>query len=123
MEKELTKVELQLMNVLWDMEAAFVNDILEKLPEPKPAYNTVSTFMRILVTKGIVGYKPVGKGHQYYALVSREHYMDFYLSSVKNNFFKGSFRGMISYFARQEKLSSNDMEELLTILNDNQKKP
>ena len=123
MEKELTKVELQLMNVLWDMKAAFVNDILEKLPKPKPAYNTVSTFMRILVTKGFVGYKSIGKGHQYHALVSREHYMDFYLSSVKNNFFKGSFRGMISYFARQEKLSSTDMEELLTLLNQNQKQP
>ena len=123
MEKELTKVELQLMNVLWDMEAAFVNDILEKLPEPKPAYNTVSTFMRILVTKGFVGYKPVGKGHQYHALVSREQYMDFYLSGVKNNFFKGSFRSMISYFARQEKISNKEMEELLTLLNQNQKQP
>lgn len=123
MEKELTKVELQLMNILWDMETAFVNDVLEKLPEPKPAYNTVSTFMRILVTKGFVGYKPVGKGHLYHALVSREHYMDFYLSGVKKNFFKGSFQGMISYFARQEKLSATEMEELLTILNENQKQP
>ena len=73
--KELTKVELQLMNVLWDRQQGFVNDILADLPEPKPAYNTVSTFMRILVTKGFVGYKSFGKSHQYYPLISREAYM------------------------------------------------
>jgi len=123
MEKELTKVELQLMNILWDMGEAFVNDILEKLPEPKPAYNTVSTFMRILVTKGFVGYTPVGKGHQYHPLVSRETYMDFFLSGVKNNFFKGSYRSMISYFARQEKISTKEMEELIDMLNQNRLEP
>lgn len=123
MEKELTKVELQLMNILWDKSEATVNDILEQLPEPKPAYNTVSTFMRILVTKGFVGYKPVGKGHQYHPLVSREAYMDFFLSGVKNNFFKGSFRSMISYFARKEKISTDEMEELLNMLDQNRREP
>lgn len=119
MEKELTKVELQLMNILWDMGEAFVNDILEKLPEPKPAYNTVSTFMRILVAKGFVGYKAVGKGHQYHPLVSRETYMDFFLAGVKNNFFKGSFSGMMSYFAKKERISPKEMEKLLSLIEQN----
>jgi len=123
MEKELTKVELQLMNVLWDKKAAFVNDVLEELPEPKPAYNTVSTFMRILVTKGFVGYKAFGKSHQYYQLVSRETYMDFFLSGVKNTFFRGSFQSMISFFAKKEKLSKKEMEDLLNMLNENREKP
>jgi BlaI family transcriptional regulator, penicillinase repressor len=123
MEKELTKVELQLMNVLWDKNAAFVNDVLEQLPEPKPAYNTVSTFMRILVTKGFVGYKAFGKSHQYYPLVSRETYMDYFLSGVKNTFFRGSFQSMISFFAKKEKLSKKEMEDLLTMLNENQEQP
>jgi len=123
MEKELTKVELQLMNVLWDKKAAFVNDVLEELPEPKPAYNTVSTFMRILVTKGFVGYKAFGKSHQYYPLVSRETYMDFFLSGVKNTFFRGSFQSMISFFAKKEKLSKKEMEDLLNMLNENREKP
>jgi BlaI family transcriptional regulator, penicillinase repressor len=123
MEKELTKVELQLMNVLWDKKAAFVNDVLEELPEPKPAYNTVSTFMRILVTKGFVGYKAFGKSHQYYPLVSREKYMDFFLSGVKNTFFRGSFQSMISFFAKKEKLSKKEMEDLLNMLNENRDKP
>ena len=123
MEKELTKVELQLMNVLWDKEAAFVNDILEALPDPKPAYNTVSTFMRILVNKGFVDYKPMGKSHQYYPLVSREAYMDYFLSGVKNTFFSGSFQSMLSFFAKKEKLSKKQMEELIALLNDNNQKP
>lgn len=123
MEKELTKVELQLMNVLWDKKAAFVNDILEELPEPKPAYNTVSTFMRILVTKGFVGYKAMGKSHQYHPLVSREAYMDYFLSGVKNTFFRGSFQSMMSFFAKKEKLSKKELEELVTMLNENQQKP
>jgi BlaI family penicillinase repressor len=123
MEKELTKVELQLMNVLWDKKAAFVNDVLEQLPEPKPAYNTVSTFMRILVTKGFVGYKAFGKSHQYYPLVSREAYMDYFLSGVKNTFFRGSFQSMISFFAKKERLSKKEMEDLLNMLNENQEHP
>jgi BlaI family transcriptional regulator, penicillinase repressor len=123
MEKELTKVELQLMNVLWDKKAAFVNDVLEQLPEPKPAYNTVSTFMRILVTKGFVGYKTFGKSHQYYPLISREAYMDYFLSGVKNTFFRGSFQSMISFFAKKEKLSKKEMEDLLKMLNENREQP
>jgi len=123
MEKELTKVELQLMNVLWDKQCAFVNDILDELPVPKPAYNTVSTFMRILVTKGFVGYKAFGKSHQYYPLVSREAYMDFFLSGVKNTFFKGSFQSMLSFFAKKERLSVKEMEALITLLNEDQQQP
>lgn len=118
MEKELTKVELQLMNILWDKNAAYVNNILEEIPEPKPAYNTVSTFMRILVAKGFVGYKAIGKGHQYYPLVSRESYMDFFLSGVKNTFFSGSFKSMISFFAKKEKLSRKELDDLVAMLND-----
>jgi BlaI family transcriptional regulator, penicillinase repressor len=123
MEKELTKVELQLMNILWDKKAAFVNDILEELPEPKPAYNTVSTFMRILVTKGFVGFTAMGKSHQYYPLMSREAYMDFFLSGVKNTFFRGSFQSMMSFFAKKEKLSRKEMDDLIRMLNDNLKTP
>lgn len=119
--KELTKVELQLMNVLWDMEQGFVNDILAQLPEPKPAYNTVSTFMRILVSKGFVGFESLGKSHRYYPLIDRETYMENFMSGVKNNFFKGSFRSMISFFAEKEKLNAKEIEKIIEILNENKK--
>jgi len=114
--KELTKVELQLMNVLWDKEQGFVNDILAEIPEPKPAYNTVSTFMRILVNKGFVGYESTGKSHRYYPLISREVYMESFMTGVKDTFFSGSFQSMISFFAKKEKLSKSEIESIMKIL-------
>jgi BlaI family transcriptional regulator, penicillinase repressor len=119
--KELTKVELQLMNVLWDKEQGFVNDILAEIPEPKPAYNTVSTFMRILVNKGFVGYESSGKSHCYYPLISREEYMESFMSGVKNTFFSGSFRSMISFFAKKEHLSGSEIESIMKIIESSKK--
>jgi len=116
--KELTRVELQLMNVLWDIERGFVNDILAQLSDPKPAYNTVSTFMRILVNKGVVGFESLGNSHRYYPLISREVYMENFMTGVKNTFFRGSFRSMISFFAEKEDLSTNEIESIIEILND-----
>ncbi len=117
--KELTRVELQLMNVLWDIQQGYVNDIIADLPEPKPAYNTVSTFMRILVTKGFVGYETFGKSHRYFPLISREVYMESFMAGVKNTFFSGSFRSMISFFAEKEHLSAKEIEKITSILNEN----
>jgi len=116
--KELTRVELQLMNVLWDIERGFVNDILAQLSDPKPAYNTVSTFMRILVNKHVVGFESLGNSHRYYPLITREVYMENFMNSVKNTFFRGSFRSMISFFAEKEDLSTNEIESIIQILND-----
>lgn len=117
--KELTRVELQLMNVLWDKQQGYVNDILAELPEPKPAYNTVSTFMRILVNKGFVGFEAFGKSHRYFPLITREAYMEQFMAGVKNTFFSGSFRSMISFFAKKEQLSKKEIEQIMTILNEN----
>lgn len=72
--KELTKAEEEIMQVLWKLKQAFVRDILEELPEPKPAYNTVSTIVRILENKGFVGHEAFGKSHQYYPLVAQDKY-------------------------------------------------
>ncbi len=117
--RELTKAELQLMNLLWEKGAAFVNELLVEFPDPKPAYTTVSTFMRILETKGFVGHKTFGKSHQYYPLVTRETYMDTYMAQVKKTFFKDSLSSMISFFARKEKLSSKEIGEIIELLNEN----
>ncbi len=120
--KELTKVELQLMNVLWDMGAGFVNDILDNMSDPKPAYNTVSTFMRILVNKGFVGYEAMGKSHRYYPLISRKEYVEEYMNGVKNTFFKGSLKSMLSFFAQHEKLSTSEVDSIIEILNSTKSK-
>ncbi len=118
MEKELTRFELRLMNILWDKEKAFVNDIIEVLPAPKPAYSTVSTMMRILVQKGYAGYEAFGKSHRYHPVVAREEYSKAFLRNTRDNLFGGSYSAMFSFFAEAEELSAVEIKELVDILND-----
>ncbi|MGV3642503.1 MAG: BlaI/MecI/CopY family transcriptional regulator [Adhaeribacter sp.] len=111
--KELTRAEEQVMQVLWEMEKGFVKDILEKLPAPKPAYNTVSTIIRILEKKGFVGYQAYGKSHEYYPLVAREAYTRSYLNNFVGNYFGGSFQQLVSFFAKEENMDLKEIDELL----------
>lgn len=115
--KELTKAELQVMQILWDIEQGFVNDIIERMPEPKPAYNTVSTIVRILEKKDFVSHRSFGKSHEYHPLVSRSAYTDSFMSSVLNNFFGNSVSQMVSFFSQREKISVDEMEEIIHLLN------
>lgn len=119
--RELTKAELQIMQVLWKKERAFVNEIREEMPDPRPAYNTISTVLRVLVEKEFVSYQSYGKTYQYFPLVNREDYMERYMSGVVNNFFSGSVKAVVSFFARKEKLSSDEIDEIIDILNENKK--
>lgn len=118
MEKELSKFELKLMNILWERESAFVNEIIEALPPPKPANSTISTMMRILVNKGFAGFELCGKSNRYYPLIVKDDYTRNFLRKTRDNFFGGSFKSMMSFFAEDEKLSEKDIDELIQILND-----
>ena len=119
--KELTKAELQIMQILWDKKKGFVNDIIEAIPEPKPAYNTVSTIVRILEKKGFVGHRSFGKSHEYYPLISRGEYTESFMSSVLSNFFGNSVSNMVSFFSQHEKISIGEMNEILDLLGKNRK--
>jgi BlaI family penicillinase repressor len=111
--KELTRAEEQVMQVLWDIKKGFVKDILEKLPKPKPAYNTVSTIVRILEKKGFVAYQAYGKSHEYYPLVEKENYTRSYLHNFVGNYFGGSFQQLVSFFAREENMDVKELDELM----------
>lgn len=115
--RELTKAEDQIMQVLWKLEKAFVKDIIDELPYPKPAYNTVSTIIRILETKGFVAHKAYGKTHQYFPLISKEKYTRFYLNTLLKGYFGGSFQNLVSFFAKENSLSAKEVEELLKEVN------
>jgi len=112
--KELTKAEDQVMQILWKLEKAFVKDIVEQMPEPKPAYNTVSTIVRILENKGFIEHKAYGKTHEYYPAISREKYTKFYLNNLISGYFNGSFQNLVSFFARENKLNASDIQKLLS---------
>ena len=111
--KELTRAEDQVMQILWSIGRGVVRDIIQ-VPEPKPAYNTVSTIVRILETKGFVDHKAYGKTHQYFPLVTKEKYTRFYLNNMIRGYFNGSFQNLVSFFARDNKLDAADIEKLLS---------
>lgn len=111
--KELTKAEDQIMQVLWNLEKGFVKDIIDQLPEPKPAYNTVSTIVRILEKKGFVGYKAFGKTHEYFPLIGKEKYTRFYLNNLVKGYFNGSFQNLVSFFAKENSMDMQDIDQLM----------
>ncbi|GEM65741.1 transcriptional regulator [Sphingobacterium faecium NBRC 15299] len=113
---EFTKVERQLMQVLWKLKKAFVKEIIQELPEPKPAYSTVSTVVRILETKGVVAYEAFGKTHRYYPLISKEEYMRFEADKFLDNYFSNSIQDMFSFFVNEKKIDLKDAQQLLKMI-------
>lgn len=120
--RELTRAEEQVMQVLWKIKKGFVKDILGHFEEPKPAYNTVSTIVRILQDKGFVGHKAYGRTHEYFPLVSKTDYSKKHLSTFVNDYFSNSFEKMVSFFAKEKGISLKEMEEIMKIMENEVKK-
>jgi BlaI family transcriptional regulator, penicillinase repressor len=114
--KDLTKAEEQAMHILWNLERGFVKDIIEQFPEPKPAYSTVSTIVRILEKKEFVGYKAFGKTHQYFPLVSKEAYTKHTANRLVDNYFDGSFKNLVSFFVRDNEMTVKEMDQLMQVI-------
>lgn len=112
----LTKAEEQVMQYLWDLEKAFLKDILEQFPEPKPHTNTVSTILKVLKEKEVVDYKVYGRQHQYFPLISKEKYSGKSMKSLVTNYFEGSYRNAVSFLVEKNELSVEDLEMLLNEL-------
>lgn len=118
MEIQLTKAEEQFMQVLWGLEEASVQDIIDQLPEPKPAYNTVSTIIRILETKEFVAHKAKGRGYIYFPLVSKTIYSNQSLQKIVDGYFGGSFKSMVSFFVNKNEVDLKELDTILKIIND-----
>ena len=119
----LTKAEMQVMNALWEMpEGGCIHDIIAHYPDPKPAYTTVSTFLKILLNKGFVEFRKLsGKTHTYYPLISKENYTNQVMKDVKESFFGGSGSSLVKFFVEKEKLSESEIRELIEIIKDSNK--
>ncbi len=115
--KQLTKAEEEVMHILWQLEEANVASVIEELPEPKPAYNTVSTIIRILENKGFVDYRKEGRGHIYFPKVLKTDYSNQTLTKVMDGYFQGSFKSMVSFFVKKNDISIKEMEEILKEIN------
>jgi len=114
--KELTKAEEQIMQILWDIEKGFIKDIVEKLPNPKPAYNTVSTIVRILEKKGFINHKAYGNTYEYFPVISKKNYTKEFMGGLVKNYFSNSYRQMVSFFTKENSLSLNELEEIKQIM-------
>jgi BlaI family transcriptional regulator, penicillinase repressor len=114
--RDLTRAEEQVMQVLWKIKKGFVKDILDHFDEPKPAYNTVSTIVRILQDKGFVDHKAYGRTHEYFTLISKDEYSKSHLTSFVKDYFSNSFEKMVSFFAKERGISVKEMEEIMKIM-------
>lgn len=114
--KPLTQAEEQIMQCLWKLKKAFLKDIIEALPEPKPAYTTVSTVLRVLVKKGFVDFDRFGKINQYFPLISKESYSQSTFQKMLEKYFGNSTSVFTSFFAKHEKVSLEDLEEMKRII-------
>jgi len=116
MMKELTKAEEQVMQILWQLKEAIVKQILDKMPdEPKPAYNTVSTVVRVLESKGFVDHKAYGNSHVYFPIISEEDYKKFAFDKVIKSYFNNSYKTLVSYLVKEQKLNLSELAELILL--------
>lgn len=115
--KQLTKAEEDIMQILWQLKKANVKTIIKEFPDPKPAYNTVSTIVRILENKGFVDYEKKGKGHIYFPIVKQQDYSNQSINKLVDNYFHGSFKSMVSFFVKKNDMSIEDLESVLKEIN------
>ena len=118
--EKLTNKEEEIMHILWQLERAFVKDVLAEIKEDKPHYNTLSTIIRNLEEKGYVAYNAYGKTHQYYPIISKEEYRKQFINSAISNYFNNSYKNMVSFFAKEEKISVEELKEIISIIEKNQ---
>jgi BlaI family penicillinase repressor len=113
--RELTKAEEQVMLILWDLKEALVKDVIEKMDPPKPAYNTVSTVIRVLEGKGFIDHKAIGNTHIYFPLITAEAYKHFAFDKVMNNYFENSYQSLVSFLVKQKNMEIDDLDKLIKL--------
>ena len=114
--RELTKAEEEVMQILWRLKKGFVKEMLEKFEEPRPAYTTVSTIIRILQDKGFVDYKAYGRTHHYFPVITKDDYKKAQMSSFVKDYFQNSYQNMVSFFAREKNISVREMEDIMELM-------
>ena len=114
----LTKAEEKIMKILWGIKEGFIKDIIDQYPDPKPPYNSVSTIVRVLVQKEIVGFKAYGKSHQYHPLISKEEYSKGQLSRLVSDYYNNSLKQVVNFFSESKKLNEDELDEVMKMLED-----
>ena len=116
--KKLTRKEEEVMKILWTLKKAFVKDIIEEYDEPKPHYNTISSLVRLLQDKGIVGYTQYGNTYQYYPLLTKEEYRKSFMKQVVSDYFDNSYKSAVAFFVKEKGLTPEELQELINMIKD-----
>lgn len=111
--KQLTKAEEEVMQILWQLQKCNVASVIKELPEPKPAYNTVSTIVRILESKGFVDHQQEGKGYLYFPILKKSDYSNQSINKLVDGYFQGSFKSMVSFFMKKNDMSLSELESIM----------
>jgi BlaI family transcriptional regulator, penicillinase repressor len=118
----LTKAEERIMKILWEIGEGFIKDIIEQFPDPKPPYNSVSTIVRVLVQKEIVGFTAFGNSHRYHPLITREEYKKGQLSRLVKDYYNNSLSEVVNFFSESKKLDEKELDEVMKMLQELKKK-
>ena len=119
--QKLAKREEQIMQACWHLGKAFIKEIIGELPDPKPHYNSVATMVRILEDKGFLGHETFGNTFQYYPVVSKEQYQNHAFDDIVKQYFNNSYPRMLAYFAKEQKISQEELNEILALIQSQKK--
>jgi BlaI family penicillinase repressor len=120
--QKLTNKEEEIMHILWKLNKAFVKEVMAEITEEQPHYNTLSTIVRNLEEKGFVSHNAFGNTHQYFPIVSIEDYRKRFMNTAIDNYFNSSYKNMVSFFAKEEKISAAELREILTMIENQEEK-
>jgi len=112
----LTNAEEQVMKVIWELERAFIRDLMKEFPDPKPAQTTVFTLLKRMIDKGFVGFRSYGNSREYYPRVSKSEYFSTQISNIIKDFFNNSTGQFASFFADETEMTKEELEELRAIV-------
>ncbi|MGY4384696.1 BlaI family penicillinase repressor [Pedobacter sp. UYP24] len=115
MMRELTKAEEQIMLILWEIKEGLVKEVIDKISPPKPAYNTVSTVIRVLESKGFIDHKAIGNTHIYFPLITEEQYKHFAFDKVMNNYFENNYQSLVSFLVKEKNMDIDELDELIKL--------
>lgn len=113
--RELTKAEEQVMLILWELKEAIVKDVIDRMEEPKPAYNTVSTVIRVLEGKGFIDHRAFGNTHVYFPIITEEQYKHFAFDKVLNNYFENSYESLVSFLVKEKNMDISQLDEIIAL--------
>ena len=114
--QKLTNKEEEIMQILWKLKKAFVKEVLAEITEEQPHYNTLSTIIRNLEEKGFVSHNAFGNTHQYFPIVKMEEYRKRFMNTAIDTYFESSYKNMVSFFAKEEKISAQELREILAMI-------